>query len=172
MHIIVLDYDIGSGFLFGTINLKKLITSLIIPLGVGFLSSILTKNSMDIYGQINQPPLAPPGSVFPIVWTILFVLMGISLYLVRTTKGDQTIKNRGYIFYGLQLLFNFLWSIAFFNLRLYCFTAFWLGALIILIAINIYYFSKINKVAGWLLVPYILWCAFALYLNIGICILN
>ncbi len=158
--------------MFGTINLKKLITSLIIPLGVGFLSSILTRNSMDIYAEINQPPLAPPGAVFPVVWTILFVLMGISLYLIRTTGGATSDKKRGYLFFGLQLLFNFLWSIAFFNLRLYCFTAFWLAALIILIGINIYYFAKVNKTAAWLLVPYILWCVFALYLNIGICILN
>ncbi len=156
----------------GTINLKKLITSLILPLGVGILSAIFTRGSMDIYGEINSPPLSPPGVVFPIVWTILFTLMGISLYRVRMAKKSQADKEKGYRVFTLQLIFNFLWSIVFFNLRAYTFSAIWLVALIVLIIANIIYFYKVDKWAAYLLIPYLLWCTFALYLNIGIAILN
>ena len=158
--------------MFGTINLKKLITSLIIPLGVGILSAIFTMGSMDIYKEINSPPLAPPGAAFPIVWTVLFTLMGISLYRVRMAKESQVDKEKGYRVFALQLIFNFLWSIVFFNLRAYTFSAIWLVALIILIVANIIYFYKVDKWASYLLIPYLLWCVFALSLNIVIAILN
>lgn len=154
------------------LNLRKLLTSILIPVAVGGLAGFLTRNSMNIYADINTPPLSPPGFIFPIVWTILYVLMGISLYLVRESKADAELKNKGYLVFALQLAFNFLWSIVFFNLRWYLFAAIWLIALIILIALNIFYFAQANRVAGVLLVPYLLWCAFALYLNIGIFILN
>lgn len=156
----------------GTINLRKLITSLIPPFLAGFLGWFFTRNSMDVYGELNSPPLSPPGVVFPIVWAILYTLMGISLYIVRRSAGDTDTKKKGYIAFAVQLIFNFLWTLVFFRFGLYGFSAIWLGALIVLIAINILYFGKINKKAGWLLVPYLLWCAFALYLNIGIYILN
>ncbi len=158
--------------MFGTINLKKLITSIILPVGVGVLSALFTMGSMDIYGEINSPPLSPPGVVFPIVWTILFTLMGISLYRVRVAKRSNADKEKGYRAFALQLIFNFLWSIVFFNLRAYTFSAIWLVALIILIVANIIYFYKVDKGAAYLLIPYLIWCVFALYLNIGIAILN
>jgi len=153
-------------------NLKKLVTSIFIPVAVGLLSWLLTKDSMNIYSEIISPPLSPPGFIFPIVWSILFVLMGVSLYLVRETKGNDELKRKGYIIFGTQLLFNFLWSIVFFNFRWFLFSAIWLILLIGLIIFNILYFGKINETAGLLLVPYLLWCSFALYLNIGIFILN
>ena len=139
---------------------------------MGGLAGFLTRNSMNIYGEINTPPLSPPGIVFPIVWTVLYILMGVALYLVRDSKANAALKSKGYLAFGLQLAFNFLWSIVFFNFRWYLFAAIWLVALIILIALNIFYFAQANKAAGLLLVPYLLWCAFALYLNIGIVILN
>ena len=154
------------------LNLRKLITSILIPVAVGGLAGFLTRNSMNIYGEINTPPLSPPGIVFPIVWTVLYILMGVALYLVRDSKANAALKSKGYLAFGLQLAFNFLWSIVFFNFRWYLFAAIWLVALIILIALNIFYFAQANKAAGLLLVPYLLWCAFALYLNIGIVILN
>lgn len=155
-----------------TLNLRKLLTSVLIPVAVGGLAGFLTRNSMNIYGEINTPPLSPPGIVFPIVWTVLYVLMGISLYLVRDSKANAELKRKGYLAFAAQLFFNFLWSIVFFNLRWYLFAAIWLIALIVLIAINIFYFAQAKRIAGLLLVPYLLWCAFALYLNIGIVILN
>ena len=154
------------------LNLRKLITSILIPVAVGGLAGFLTRNSMNIYGEINTPPLSPSGFIFPIVWTVLYILMGVALYLVRDSKANAALKSKGYLVFGLQLAFNFLWSIVFFNFRWYLFAAIWLVALIILIALNILYFAQANKAAGLLLVPYLLWCAFALYLNIGIVILN
>lgn len=154
------------------INLKKLVTSLIPPFAAGFLGWLFTRNSMEVYGTLNSPPLSPPGWVFPVVWGILYTLMGIALYLVRSSGGELETKKKAYWIFGIQLVFNFLWTLFFFRFRLYGFSAIWLGALIVLIAINILYFGKINKVAGWLLVPYLLWCAFALYLNVGIYLLN
>lgn len=158
--------------MFRTINLKKLITSIIIPLGTGILAALFTMGSMDIYDEIISPPLSPPGAVFPIVWTVLYILMGISLYKVRVSKGDREHKENGYRTFALQLIFNFLWSIVFFNLRAYTFSAIWLVALIVLIIANIFYFYKVDKGAAYLLIPYLIWCIFALYLNIGIAILN
>lgn len=154
------------------INLRKLLTSLAIPVITGLLGWVFTRNSMDIYNRIISPPLSPPGYVFAVVWSILYVLMGISLYIVRESRGNSDDKSRGYLFFGAQLVFNFLWTIVFFNLEWFTFAAIWLVLLIVLIALNIFYFGKVNKVAALLLVPYLLWCAFALYLNIGIVILN
>lgn len=156
----------------GAINLKKLVTSLIPPFAAGFLGWLFTRNSMEVYGTLNTPPLSPPDVVFPIVWSILYLLMGVSLYLVRSTGGESEVKKKGYIVYAIQLVFNFLWTVLFFRFGLYGFSAIWLGALIVLILLNIFYFDKVNRNAGLLLVPYLLWCLFALYLNIGIFILN
>ncbi len=155
-----------------TINLRKLISSILIPVLTGLLASALTRNSMDIYTRIISPPLSPPGLLFPVVWSILYVLMGISLYIIRDSSGKSEDKRAGYLFFAVQLIFNFLWTIVFFNLGWYLFAAIWLVLLIILIALNIFYFGKVNSVAAALLIPYLLWCAFALYLNIGIVILN
>lgn len=157
------------------INLKKLLTSLVIPLGVGFFAWLFTKDSMDIYMQINTPPLTPPSALFPVVWIILYVLMGISLYIVRVARCEadcESTKRKGYALFGVQLLFNFFWTIAFFNLSAFLFSAIWLGIMIVLIILNAVCFGKINKWSGLLFVPYIIWCLFALYLNIGIYVLN
>ena len=158
--------------MFRTFNLKKLLVSLAIPFGVAFLSWFLTRNQMDIYSEINTPPLSPPGFVFPIVWSILYFLMGLSLYNVRSSGAPQQIKSLGYMIFGLQLLFNFVWTIIFFVFEAYTFAAVWLIALILLIAANIFVFSKSSKAAAYMLVPYLIWCVFALYLTIGIAILN
>ena len=158
--------------MFKAINLRKLITSLIPAYLTGFLGWFFTRNSMNIYGELVQPPLSPPGIVFPIVWIVLYTLMGISFYIVRTTNGNYDIKQKGYLAFYAQLVFNFVWTLLFFRFELYGVSAIWLAVLIFLIAMNIFYFGKINKTAGWLLVPYLLWCIFALYLNIGIYVLN
>ena len=158
--------------MFIAINLRKLATSLLPPLISGLLASFLTRGNMDIYQRISVPPLSPPSVVFPIVWTILYILMGISLYIVRVSRGSNDVKKIGYIFYALQLLFNFVWPILFFNLGTYTFSAVWLGIMIVLIILNIIWFAKVNNVSAYLLIPYLVWCLFALYLNIGIAILN
>ena len=158
--------------MFSAINLRKIVTSLLIPLAVGFLSFLFTKGNINVYQQLNVPPFSPPSALFPIVWTILYILMGLSLYIVRSSRASSEVKKRGYIFYVLQLFFNFMWSILFFNLMSYTFSVVWLVIMIVLIILNIIWFAGINTTSAYLLVPYLVWCVFALYLNIGIAILN
>lgn len=154
------------------IKWKSLILCIAIPLTVGGLSAFLTQNSMESFSHLNQPPLAPPAWLFPVVWTFLFILMGIASYLVLISeKSDQSIRNSLSV-YGFHLLVNFLWSILFFNLGLYLFSFFWLIFLWILIWVTLFLFYHIRKSAGYLLIPYLLWVSFAGYLNLSIYLLN
>lgn len=154
------------------IDKKRLIICLAIPLVVGGAAGLLTMNSMEAIEALNQPPLSPPGWLFPVVWTVLYVLMGIASYLVSVSDAPHEEKARALWTYGIQLAFNFLWPIAFFNLKWYLFAFLWLVILWILILITALRFGRIRKPAGYLLVPYLLWVAFAGYLNLGIYLLN
>jgi len=151
------------------INWKRLIISILIPLAVGIISGLISMPFMD-FSEVIQPPLAPPGWLFPIVWTILYTLMGVSFYLILETYNYD--KDTSYIVYFTQLFVNGLWSIFFFVFKWRLFSSIWLILLIILIIVMIIKFYKINKVAGLLQIPYLLWCLFALYLNVGIYLLN
>lgn len=155
-----------------TIKLKPFLINLFIPLAVGGFSALLTMNSMESFENINQPPLSPPGWLFPVVWTILYILMGISAYIVTTSSATEKQKRNALIVYGTQLFFNFLWSIIFFNREDYLFAFIWLAALWALILANIILFYRISKPAGLLLIPYLLWVTFAGYLNFAIYLLN
>lgn len=151
------------------IQWKDLITCLAIPLAVGGLSALLTQNSMETFRLVNKPALAPPGWVFPVAWTILYILMGIASYLVLTSgKPNDTALT----LYGIQLVFNFFWSIIFFNLEMYLFAFIWLVVLWLLIFKTAILFYQISKPAGYLMIPYLLWVAFAGYLNLSIYLLN
>lgn len=152
------------------VNWKSLLINIAIPLAVGGLSALLTMNSIDKYKEINRPPLSPPGWIFPVVWTILFILMGIASYIIY--ESDSHLKPKALIVYAVQLLLNLSWSIVFFNADQYWVSVAIIIALIIMIIITIAFFSTINKKAALLLVPYILWVLFATYLNIYIAILN
>ena len=152
------------------IKLKPLLISLVISLGVGGLSALLTQGSMEQYRNLKQPPLSPPGWVFPVVWTVLFVLMGIAAYLVW--MRDSTGRNDALALYGAQLFFNFFWTLIFFNLQNYALAFFWLLALWLLILLCTLRFFKEVPAAGWLMVPYLVWVAFAGYLNAGVWLLN
>ena len=152
------------------IKLKPLLISLVISLGVGGLSALLTQGSMEQYRNLKQPPLSPPGWVFPVVWTVLFVLMGIAAYLVW--MRDSTGRNGALALYGAQLFFNFFWSILFFRFSWYLPAFFWLAAMIILILIMIFRFFQIKPLAAYLQIPYLFWCLFAAYLNFGVYWLN
>ena len=154
------------------INYKKLIISIIIPLLVGGISAFLTRDSMSTFERVAKPPLSPPGWLFPVVWTILYILMGIASYLVNTSKGPKTLSDSALAIYALQLVFNFFWSIIFFNMEAYLFAFIWLIALWLLILWTTVSFYKINKTAGLLMIPYLIWVAFAGYLNLGIYLLN
>ena len=152
------------------IKLKPLLASLVISLGVGGLSALLTQNAMEQYGGLRQPPLSPPGWLFPAVWFVLFVLMGVAAYLVW--MRDSTGRNGALILYGAQLVFNFFWTLIFFNLQNYALAFFWLLALWLLILLCTLRFFKEVPAAGWLMVPYLVWVAFAGYLNAGVWLLN
>ena len=154
-------------------KLKPYIISILVALGTGGLSAFLTKNSTEVYKNINQPPLAPPMILFPIVWLILFILMGISsaiIYTKRSTNPREALS--GLIIYGLQLIVNFFWSIIFFNMQAYLFAFIWLLLLWVLIIMMILQFRKISPLAAYLQIPYLLWVTFAGYLNIMIFLLN
>ena len=148
---------------------SSLIIAILIPIAVGILSALFSGN-MQIYSSINKPALSPPGILFPIVWTILYILMGISSYIIY--KSNDPKKESALRTYALQLFFNFYWSIIFFRFNLY-FTAFvWLLVLIFLIIKMIRQFYRIKQIAAYIQIPYLLWCLFAAYLNFMIFRLN
>ena len=139
------------------------IISLFLPLILGTIVGLIINSSE--YISLNQPPLAPPSILFPIIWSILYLLMGISYNLTTKTKDIKFI-------YYLQLIFNYLWSFIFFAFEMRFLAIIWIIILIFLVIIMIIRFYKDNKLSGYLQIPYLIWLLFALYLSIGIYILN
>ncbi len=154
------------------IKIKTLVIFILIPLLVGGISALLTMGSMKDFALLNKPPLSPPGWLFPVVWTVLYILMGISSYIIYTAPVSDEKALKALIPYGIQLIFNFFWSIIFFNLNWYLFAFVWLVAMLLFIIITYKRFYEISKPAAFLLVPYILWTVFAGYLNFGVYLLN
>jgi len=154
------------------IKWPELIISIAISLVVGFLAGIFTSGSMGIYNNLTLPPLSPPSIVFPIVWTILYILMGISAYLIYVSDASKESKKNALTIYAIQLLMNFAWSIIFFNLNAYLISFVWLVGLWMMIVLMIISFYKINKTAAYLHIPYLIWVTFAGYLNLSIYLLN
>ncbi len=150
----------------GKINLKSLIINVAIPLAVGGLSYWVTKDNMNVFDMIVKPPLTPPAVVFPIVWTILFVLMGIAAYIVCAKESALM-----YVYFA-QLAVNFLWSVVFFNFQAYFIAFLVIIVLWSLIFSNIRWFREVSKAASYMLYPYLAWVTFAAYLNIAIVFLN
>lgn len=153
------------------INWKKLLICLAIPLAVGGLATLLS-GGMDSYEILNQPPLSPPGWVFPVVWSILYLLMGYASYLVCTSGKPEEEIRRALVLYGIQLFLNFLWPIVFFGFGWYLAAFFVLLALWLSIYLTMQQFSAIHERAGDLLLPYLVWVTFAGYLNLGVYLLN
>lgn len=153
------------------VNIKKLLLNLALPLAVGGLSTLIS-GGMGDYKVMNQPPLSPPGWVFPIVWTILYLLMGYAAYRVSVSVGDPEQIRKALRVYWAQLALNFLWSPVFFGLEWYLIAFFILIAMWVLIYITMNRFSQLDKLAGDLLIPYLLWVTFAGYLNFGVFLLN
>ncbi len=151
---------------------RQLLICIAIPLLVGTLSAWISRGAMESFDALNQPPLSPPGWLFPVVWTILYILMGIASYLVLISGRPQRMIDKALRVYGLQLGVNFFWSIIFFNWSKYLFAFFWLILLWILIYITIRRFYDISKMTGYLLAPYLVWVTFAGYLNLGVYWLN
>ena len=151
-------------------KIGKIILAIIIPLAVGGLSALITTNKMELFETVAKPPLAPPRWLFPVAWTILYILMGIAsylLYIADTEEGREAL-----VLYGVQLFFNFFWSIIFFNLEAYWFALIWLFIMWIIILLLLIKSKKVDERAFWLLLPYFIWTTFAFYLNFGIAVLN
>jgi len=153
-------------------NRKCLLACLAVPLAVGGLSAFFTRDGMEKFKDLDKPPLTPPGWLFPVVWTILFLLMGIASYLVWKNGRPRQAVRWALTLYGVQLGFNFLWSMLFFNMGLYLAAFFELIALWLLILLTALQFYRLSRAAGYLLAPYLLWVAFAGYLNLGVYFLN
>ena len=154
------------------INRGLLIKCIAIPLLVGVVSSLISGGGMETFKNLNQPPLSPPGWLFPVVWTILYTLMGISSYLILTSEKDKKEIQKALTVYAYQLVVNFLWPTFFFNFGWYLFAFVWLVFLWVLILIMIVQFYQISRPAAYLMIPYLLWVTFAGYLNLAIWWLN
>ncbi|MBE6775955.1 MAG: tryptophan-rich sensory protein [Ruminococcaceae bacterium] len=141
--------------------------------GIGALSALIAGNFSDFFLKYEKPPLLPPQWLFPVVWTVLFALMGYSAYLISRADEPKDVKKNALTVYWLQLgVFNFLWSILFFRFELL-----WVGfADIVLLLISVcamtVMFFRIKAQAGWLNVPYVIWVAFASYLNLATALIN
>ena len=154
-------------------HLKIFAIAIAIPLAIGGLSALLTRGNMQIYSEVQTPPLSPPSILFPIVWTILYILMGVSSAIIWANREKNAdAAQSGLAAYALSLAFNFAWSILFFNFRCFGFSLVWLIALWILILVTILQYRKLSPPAAYLQIPYALWVAFAGYLNAGIWWLN
>lgn len=154
-------------------KVKPYFISIIIALGIGILSSFFTADNMGIYSEIITPPLAPPAAIFPIVWTILYVLMGVSAAIIYTDFYASVPERKSALYtYVLSLVVNFFWSIIFFNSKGYLLAVFWLMLLIFLIVRTIMKYNSISPIAAALQIPYLIWSTFALYLSFAIWYLN
>ncbi len=154
------------------LQLTDLLTSIAIAELVGVLSSLLAGNSRAFYETLPLPPLSPPGWVFPVVWTLLYALMGAAAYLIYRADADAGQKRSALTLYVAQLAVNFLWSIVFFRFQLFWLSVAVLLLLNVLVALTILFFRRISRPAAYLLLPYLAWILFAAYLNIGVAVLQ
>ena len=154
------------------IKIIPLVVNIIIPLFGGLVVGYINRNSMDVYRGLKKPIFAPPDIVFPIVWTILYILMGIAAYRIYIKNKSNIDDNGAYFFYIVQLIINFMWSFIFFTFRLYGVSFLWILLLLTFVIITFIKFIKIDKIAGLLLIPYIIWISYAGFLNFFIWVFN
>ena len=152
------------------LDIKKLLFYIITTILIGVIPSIFVFKSMNVYNSLNRPPLSPPSIVFPIVWTILYMLMGISIYIIMQSK--RKLKKNARLIYYIQLITNALWSPIFFGFEEYFLAFLWILMLIVFVITMIFTFYKISKKAAYIQIPYLLWLLFASYLNFGVFVLN
>lgn len=154
-------------------NIKLYLIAVAIPIATGLLSAALTKDNMDIYENLIVPNLAPPALVFPIVWIVLYTLMGVSSAMIYKRRFTDTLAVRQALTtYGISLVINFGWSIIFFNANAFLLSFLWLILLLYFVVRTILEYRKIEPAAAYLQIPYALWVSFAGYLNIAIYLLN
>ncbi len=151
---------------------KKAVFWILFSLAAGGAASWLTREGLRAFDALRKPPLTPPRIVFPIAWSALLILIGLGFAIVRSKVQNTRRADDAAIAYAVQMTFFFCWMIWFFGLGWYGFSALWLGGLIISILAMIAVYRRISKAAAWMQIPYLLWCCFALYLNIGVWVLN
>lgn len=156
----------------GKFSLLKLLVSILISEGVGALSGIFARNAGPIYQALNLPLFAPPPWAFGPVWIVLYFLMGLAGYRVWMMGSDRPEVQRSIVLYGIQLFFNFLWSLLFFGLGMRGFAFIEILILLTFILATTRSFYKVDKLAGDLMFPYILWVTFASILNLSIWVMN
>ena len=152
------------------INITELLIFIVSAELTGALSRLLSGNSFEFFETLTKPPFSPPGWIFPIVWFILYALMGFAAYLIY--KSDSKGRNSALVIYWAQLFLNFLWSIVFFRFNLTGLSVAVILALLVMVTFMIFKFGKINTKAAAINIPYLLWLLYASYLNIGILLLN
>lgn len=162
----------GKFHTFNIKNIKGLVFQIALPLLVGALSAFLSGDQKAVYGVLTLPPYAPPGWLFGVVWPVLYVLMGISAYLVQKTDFYDAGKKRAFLFYYLQLGVNFFWSIFFFKFQMYAFSFWWLVLLLALVIATAVLFYDRSRASGWLMLPYVAWLSYAAYLSYMVWMLN
>lgn len=151
---------------------KIYVIAILITEGVGALSGWLVRDATELYAtMIEKPPLSPPGAVFPVVWAILYALLGIGAARIWLAPASAERQTALWAF-AIQLVFNFFWSLIFFNLQSYGFALLWLVALWGLILWMIRAFDSVDPLAAKLQIPYLVWVTFAGYLNLGVWLLN
>ena len=153
-------------------NISDMLIYIISAEIIGAVSALLAGGFSDFFNKYEEPPLLPPGWLFPVVWTILYAVMGYSAYLIKHSYGETSQKKTAMTIYWVQLALNFMWSIIFFR-----FEALWLAfvvimALWVMIIAMILSFRKINPLAAYINIPYLLWVTFATYLNLATAIIN
>ena len=152
-----------------TIDLRKLIPCLLIPIFAGLIGQVFSSNAKEVYSSLQKPPFSPPSIIFPFVWSALYILIGIGLYFMEESGCD---KKNPRIAYGVMLAFNILWPLFFFTLKWFTFSNVIIIALLISAIITFYIFYKCEKISGYFILPMIIWVAYATYLNIGVAALN
>ncbi|MBQ8683946.1 MAG: tryptophan-rich sensory protein [Clostridia bacterium] len=149
---------------------KPIIIQLALTLALAGLGVLLSGDYSTLYTRLEKPPLAPPGWLFPVAWSILYVLMGVAAGLVARSNDPR--RQTALRYYYIQLIINILWPVIFFRFELLSVALVWLAVLIVAVLLTWRRFREISVPAGWLLVPYLAWCLFAFYLNAGIVVLN
>ncbi len=153
-------------------EIKTYIICILIPEAAGLVSALLSRDSFKIYSEsVAKPPLSPPAVLFPIVWAIMYGLMGIALARAVLAPPSRA-RTLGIRLFAVQLAFNFFWTLIFFNAGAYGAAFFWLLAMLAFIVATAVFFFRADRPAAYLLIPYIVWVAFAGYLNLGVWILN
>ena len=152
------------------IKWKSLLINIAIPLAIGGISSLIVNNGFDNYSAVTKPSLSPPPWIFPVVWTILYILMGVSTYLIYVK--DKNLNRNAFTIYAVQLALNFLWPIFFFGFDAYLLSFIILVLLLVFVVAMIINFYRENKLAGLLQIPYLIWLLFAAYLNFSVFLLN